>query len=195
MNTSKIEEIEVFEGRFQATKEQLSNICDNYVKNRYFDGIKFLEISIQWEENRRVYYGMREYDDFQAVYTRTLGYVEVTQLLRFDSLGVRVRIVCLWPPLLKYWEELPEILGGFFPKVERIARVQGEHGKELIDLTSKKPGRKGDSLYDDAFRRLQDGEDNLSVFQWFCTQGNIINPDKHLRDSFKAAMKRRQNKS
>ncbi len=28
------EEIEVFEGRFQVTREQIANICDNYIKKR-----------------------------------------------------------------------------------------------------------------------------------------------------------------
>lgn len=72
------------------------------------------------------------------------------------------------------------------------SRSQKARGNGIIDLTLNKPGRPPDPNYDEAFRRLQFGHDFKEVFEWFCDEQNIQNPDKLLRDSFRSAMKRRQ---
>jgi len=64
-----------------------------------------------------------------------------------------------------------------------------------IDLQLRKPGRPSDPLYDEAFQRILEGESEKSAFAWFCDKAKIENPDKGVRDSFKAALKRRQKKT
>ncbi len=191
----EVDEIEVFEGRFKATKDEIAKVTDNFIKNHYFDGLDFLAFIIGWDDGRRVYYGKRKDETTRGVTTITLGYIEVTQLKRLSDMGVRVRIVCIWPPLLKYWEELPKALESIFPTIEKLARIQGENGEELFDLTLGKPGRKSDPDYDTAYKRLQDGEEYDVVFKWYCEKSELDMPNEYDRNRFKVAMKYRENKS
>ncbi|RLC83358.1 MAG: hypothetical protein DRI79_13980 [Chloroflexi bacterium] len=64
-----------------------------------------------------------------------------------------------------------------------------------ITLRLGKPGRRPDPLYDKAFERIRGGESIEDAFRRFCEEANIKKPDKGVRDAFKAAIKRRQNKS
>ena len=161
-------EIEVFEERYQATRGEIAKICDNYILNRDFDGIILQNIQIGWEDHRRIYFGNIHEDNSQLPYTRTLGYVEINELQRLSSVGVRVRIVCVWPPLLSYWEELSQYLKSRFPIITGQARIGIEGGQRTINLTQKKAGRKPDILYDQAYQRILEGDDNDVVFRWFC---------------------------
>jgi hypothetical protein len=60
-----------------------------------------------------------------------------------------------------------------------------------VDLQLKKPGRHPDPRYDEAKKRIDAGEDEKTVFEWFVSQEKITNPDKGTRDAFKAALSRR----
>jgi hypothetical protein len=192
---SKSDKIEIFEGRFQASVDDIIKVTDNFIRKRDYDGIHFLDFVICWEDKRRMYYGRRRDESTQIQFTITLGYIEITKLRRLSEVGVRVRIVCVWPPLLKYWEEIPKILEDMFEVIKTEVRIKEEHGEKRIDLTRGKPGRKPDPLYDQTFQRIQDGEDYLDVFKWWCQEGGIEKPTSYDRKRFKTAMKRRQNKS
>jgi hypothetical protein len=129
------EEFEVFEGRYKATKNEVTNICDNFIERRDFDGITFLKLIKAWENGKRIYYGTRREDNPLLTNTRLLGYVEITELKRWSKDSVRVRIVCIWRPLLAYWEELPGRLEYFFeviPKDERVRKKQEDISKDLV---------------------------------------------------------------
>lgn len=71
---------------------------------------------------------------------------------------------------------------------------QGKPGSKVV-LQLGKPGRKPDPLYDEASQKVAAGQSIDSVFAWFCEQANMVRPEKATRDAFKAAMKRRQNKT
>ena len=193
-NQNLTEEIEVYEGRFQANKDQIAQICDNFIRNRYYDGISFRNIQSGWEENRHIYYGIRSDDDVQIPYARTLGYVEVSKLHRLSTVGVRVRIVCVWPPLLRYWEELPQILTSLFSTITEHARITQEDGQRTIKLARRNAGRKPDKFYDRAYQLILDGEAYEDVYTWYCNQEGIQNPNKYDRKRFKEAIKRRDTK-
>jgi hypothetical protein len=64
-----------------------------------------------------------------------------------------------------------------------------------MDLSIGKPGRRPDRLYDQAYEKIVAGEDIKDVYQCFLNESGIKRPDKHTRDAFKAAIKRRQNKA
>ena len=120
------EEIEIFEGRFQATKDEIANVVDNFIKNHDFGGIEFIDFVIGWQDFRRMYYGTRKEITAQIPTTITLGYLEVTPLQRLSENVNRVRVVCVWPPLLKYWEELGQVIHKLFSPSEKNFQDTGE---------------------------------------------------------------------
>ena len=185
------EEFEIFEGRFQTTREEIATVCDNFIQSRDYDGIAFQDFQIGWAGDQRIYNGVRKDDNDQHNKSILLGFVEVSSLKNFSVGGVRIRIVCVWPPLLRYWEELPGNLADIFLVIESESRIFSEESTLQMDLTQKKPGRPTDTLYDNAYERLLAGDDPNEVFQWYCDDAGIKNPDKNARDSYKAAMKRR----
>jgi hypothetical protein len=65
--------------------------------------------------------------------------------------------------------------------------------QERIILQLGKPGRRTDPLYDEAYQKIVNGLSEAEAYEWFCKKVPIKVPDKGTRDSFKAAMKRRQN--
>jgi len=75
-------------------------------------------------------------------------------------------------------------------RIESRSQIKKDIG--IIDLSLNKPGRPPDPIYDEAFRRLQLGDDIEGVFKWSCNEQGIEHPDKNNWDSFKSAMKRRQ---
>jgi hypothetical protein len=80
---------------------------------------------------------------------------------------------------------------------DRIASSAILYVRSLFDrivLQRDTPGRPSDEAYDNAFRRILDGEKAEEVFDLFCAEASITKPDKGTRDSFKKAMKRREEK-
>ncbi|MDY7076990.1 MAG: hypothetical protein SXV54_08705 [Chloroflexota bacterium] len=74
--------------------------------------------------------------------------------------------------------------------------LPGEDGEtDETVLRLGKPGRKPDPLYDKAYQWICNGESPEDAFAWFCNEAKITKPDKGTRDAFKAAIKRRQNKT
>lgn len=188
------DEEEVYEGRFEATREQIVDISDNYLHNRDFDGISFLSIVEGWDQYRRIYFGTRKDDASQLMTTRTLGYVEITPLKRLRVSGVRVRIVCVWPPLSQYWQELGTTLHFLFPPVISDAPIIPRTEVPWIASTSKKDRVQIPTNYDLAYRRLLDGESFENAFNWWCTQQGV-RPSKYDIKKFKEAMRRREKKN
>ena len=189
------EEFEIFEGRFQTTREEIATVCDSFIQLRDYGGIAFQDFQIGWAGDQRIYYGIRKDDSDLISKSILLGYVDVSPLKRLSNGGVRIRVMCVWAPLLKYWEELPAILIDLFPVIESEARVNTWNSDNPMILASKKPGRQTDPNYDEAHRRIEKGEDVLSVFKWYCDQEDISEPDKFDRKRFKEAMKRREGKN
>ncbi|MEO0156918.1 MAG: hypothetical protein ABIL07_07375 [candidate division WOR-3 bacterium] len=133
-------------------------------------------------------------DKFAGFHTnRYLCSIEITELSSHPSVknGVRVRIVCLWRPIVTYLEELPKILNKLFTPITEKARIPKINGKQTINLSNIKGGRKPDPDYDEAYKRIQDGEDYRQVFSWYCKKSNIKETDPYNRRRFKEAMKRR----
>lgn len=187
-------EEEVFEGRFEATREQIVTIADNYIHNRDIDGISFLSIVEGWEQNRRIYFGIRKDDVSQSMTTHTLGYVEIFPLKRLRVTGVRVRIVCGWPPLLQYWKDLASDLKNLYPPVRSDAPIIPRTEIPWSMTTSKKDRAPILTNYDLAYRRLLDGESFEDVFDWWCKKEGIT-PSKYDLKRFKEAMRRREKKN
>jgi hypothetical protein len=76
-----------------------------------------------------------------------------------------------------------------------IAEYKRKKAGGGIILRLGKPGRKRDPYYDEAAQRIRDGQSYDKVFEWWCQVTETAKPDKGVRDSFKQAIKRRQNNS
>jgi len=98
------------------------------------------------------------------------------------------------PPLGAPSPEPPQV-GQAEAQAFREGEVRGEQaGQERIVLQRGKPGQKPDPLYDEAFQKIEEGLSALEAYDWYCQEVPIKVPDKGTRDSFKAAMRRRQNR-
>lgn len=64
----------------------------------------------------------------------------------------------------------------------------------VISLQLGKPGAKSDLLYNAAFEQIYNGGKEEEVYENFCVEAKIAKPNKRDRDSFKAAIRRRNNK-
>lgn len=187
-------EDEVCESRLEATKEAIESNCDRFIRTHNFEGIQFLDIIIGMEDTRRIYYGtLRDGDTTNAI-TRTLGYVEITSLKRLSQVGARVRIVCVWPPMYKFWEELCTALRSLFLLITRDASISPYTDVSLAALTPKKDRVQIPTTYDLAYRRLVEGEAIEDVFDWWCNQQGI-KPSKYDTKRFREAMRRREKKN
>lgn len=74
--------------------------------------------------------------------------------------------------------------------VSTLSSSSIEQNKE-INLQTWPGGRPRDPDYDEAFRRISDGEDEKVVFDWFCRKKGWSKPGRAERNSFKQAIKRR----
>lgn len=84
-------------------------------------------------------------------------------------------------------------IGASFQEFKRLI-CEVDMGNGIV-LQRGKPGRTPDPSYDEAYQRILNGESVEDAFKWFCDEEKIAKPDKGIRDSFKAALKRRQNKT
>jgi len=140
-----------------------------------------------------------------------------------DNERIEVHAWCSLPAAEGYFRELlaeiatrwPEAIGDFAaqtgpplgtpsPEPPQVGEAEaqafqgGEErgqqaGQKRIILRLGKPGRKPDPLYDEAFQKIDEGLSEVKAYEWFCEKVPIRVPDKGTRDSFKKAMKRRQN--
>lgn len=77
-----------------------------------------------------------------------------------------------------------------FPQLVAAGTPPRDKRDRTLQLAA--PGRPRDSAYDVAADLIKRGEkDYKEAFEGFCQSQGITNPDKYVRDSFKAAMKRR----
>lgn len=76
---------------------------------------------------------------------------------------------------------------------QNLLTAKNGHYHQPMNLQSKPSGRKTDTDYDEAFKKLKQGEDELLVFKWVCEQRGWRNAGRDERASFKAAMRRRRN--
>ncbi len=186
----RLEEDVVKEMRFNVMADEVIRVCDNYMTHRYFDGIDFDEISMFTEVNRRMYVGR------MGLTSKYLGYVQIDQLKRLSLNGVRVRIVYMWLPMFKYWQELANKLHEIFPPIPGdVERELFTPTSQNLHLTHGSPGRKPDEHYDEAYQRIRDGEDEMEVFKWYCEVEKIRSSNIYIKKSFKAAMRRRSKKA
>lgn len=184
-----LEEDVMKEVRFNASAEDLFRVCDNYMTHRYFDDINITDITKFMEGNKRMYVGQ------MGLISKYLGYVQIDQLKRLSTKGVRVRIVCMWLPMFKYWQELAMNLQKVFALIpEDMERELFTPSSQNLNLTRGSPGRKPDELYDQAYQRIRDGEDEMGVFKWYCAAAKIKYIDYSIKRCFKEAMKRRSKK-
>ena len=122
-------DIEVYEKRLGVTSQSIVEVCDGFVNNRDLEFLSLSNIFPRWELTRRVYYATLSNKEKPLPISQALGYVEITQLDRYDKVGVRVRIVSTWPPMLPYWQELGDVVMEYF----------GSFQLENLGSKSKKP--------------------------------------------------------
>ena len=138
------------------------------------------------------------------------GYLDITEVRYAYTTPVEVRVVNTMERMGSFWGIFTKSLREIFlldwlePEKWKINRNLPLHldkqeitrkisdQQRPINIIRGKPGRPTDSGYDSAYRRISIGMDNGEVFTKFCEEAGIKFPDKNVKDSFRAAMKRRQ---
>ena len=159
-------------------------------QRRYYDVLAFPKQNILTDEE---YLELKIFQSDQDVVK--LGIVRIDEV---DQSTIRLFAWSEEDPPLFIWKELfDSLMMIFHPENVDHQMVDASLLKYLTNqsegstLPMVKPGRKPDKYYDEAFKRINGGEDYEDVFEWFCNETGITHPDKLVRDSFRSAMKRR----
>lgn len=94
------------------------------------------------------------------------------------------------------WNDI--IRDGWVEDVE--GELGGVNGNEMnsgeqAKFKRKVSGRKPNTLYDEAYKKLQGGGILSDVYQWYCKEVGISKPRQYDRNAFDQAMRRRREKT
>ncbi len=211
MNNRLFSDLEISGRRLRANIDQILIIFDNLSKHWYFDGLEFTTQLMQ-EKNKYVLFGQSKINELnnenknpnsssqspnfynsKLAESHCFGYLELNQVDRIDKEPIEVRLVCSWPPVLSFWQELDKI---FQKEFEEIHPQFHSKNQNNIILQWKPAGRPTEKSYDKAYEEIKSGKFTYEeAFKNYLNNNNFSKVDKNLRDAFKAAMKRRQNNS
>lgn len=146
----------------------------------------------------RYYKEKEKEDEIPIAITRTQGEV-IRIFLNSDEEGLTQVIgeyITDWSELVEYMKQLRDALVEKFPEVGGEDHTQGKIKKGETRIQKKDAGRPRDTLYDEAYNRLLEGEDVTSVFDWWCEKENVDTQNRKQftldRKRFKKAMKYRE---
>jgi hypothetical protein len=191
--------VEKYNAVYKATVSEIEDVLRKVTKE-YSDAEDLGYIAINQLDNRYevssivTYYCEPDNTIYPLVET-PIGYVEINHWYKDPDRKTEV-IIYGYKDSYELWANLIVALGENFLEVliDRSSSVKTQ-APLLRDFSIGKPGRKPDSLYDQAYQKVIDGESIGDVYKWWCHEANISRPDKGTRDAFKAAIKRRRNKS
>jgi hypothetical protein len=118
------EEKEISKRRYDASTQVLLQVFENFGKYYYFDLLP-LEIHFTIEENKHLIYGRLLVDANKPIEYRCLGFLEVNKVHRRSDSPVDVRLVCAWPPVQSFWEELDKVFRREFHVIEQEQIASG----------------------------------------------------------------------
>jgi hypothetical protein len=136
MSNMLYDEIEISLKRFSASSDQILNIFKKFSELWNFDGLP-LTTQHTKEDNKNILLGeISTTDPRHPIESYCLGYLELNRVNRKGNSLVDIRLVCSWPPVMSFWQELDRILAEQFPNPLTLKKRQ-ERRREGPTLTTQ----------------------------------------------------------